>query len=119
VQVGRSRIHSEFHPQGPVCGQFLEQLLLADQLRSPLFNLFDDGLRVHGLQLAVGGLQFTIASLLLVFSRCIRLSFANKPESGGAKPETLPGQRTTANRKLPTGNRKRQTANPLLTSGRL
>jgi hypothetical protein len=71
------------------------------------------------LQLAVGGLQFTIASLLLGFLAVYPIEFANKPESGGVKPETLPRQRTTANRKLPTENRERQTANPLLTSGRL
>ena len=75
MQVGRSRIHSEFHSQGTVFGQFLEQLLLADQLRTPLFNLFDDGLRVHGLQLAVGGLQFTMASLLLGFLAVYPIEF--------------------------------------------
>ena len=47
MQIGSGRIYSEFHPQRSIFTQFLEQLLFANQLRSPLFNLFDDGLGVH------------------------------------------------------------------------
>jgi hypothetical protein len=54
MQIGSGWIYSEFHPQRPIFTQFLEQLLFADQLRPPLFNLFDDGLGVHVWRLAFG-----------------------------------------------------------------
>ena len=54
MQIRSGWIYSELHPQRPIFSQFLEQLLFANQLRPPLFNLFDDGLGVHGLRLAFG-----------------------------------------------------------------
>ena len=59
MQIRSGRIYTEFHPQRAIFGQFLEQLLFTNQLRPPLFNLFDDGGRVHGCRFAVGSLQFT------------------------------------------------------------
>jgi hypothetical protein len=58
MQIGSGRIDPEFYSQGPIFGQFLEQLLFTDQLGSPLFKLFDHGGRVHGSQLTVHGSQF-------------------------------------------------------------
>ena len=64
VQIRSGRIYTEFHPQRPVFGQFLKQLLFTDQLRPPLFYLFDDGLRVHGSQFSVHGSQFNFCPTL-------------------------------------------------------
>jgi hypothetical protein len=60
MQIGSGWIYSEFHPQRPIFTQFLEQLLFADQLRPPLFDLFDEGLRVHCSQFSVHGSQFFV-----------------------------------------------------------
>ena len=60
MQIGSGRIDSEFHPERPIFSQFLEQLLFANELRPPLFNVFDDGLRVHCSQFSVDGPPFFV-----------------------------------------------------------
>ena len=64
VQIGSGRIDSEFHPERPIFSQFLDQLLFTNELRPPLFNVFDDGGRVHGWRFAVGGSHLEYARSL-------------------------------------------------------
>jgi hypothetical protein len=103
MQIGSGWIYSEFHPQRPIFTQFLEQLLFTDQLGPPLFNLFDDGGRVHSWQLAVGSSGSACVRSLFVQE----VSFANNPGTGNVKAELSVTSRSASNwavRARPTAN---------------